>query len=72
MRCSCEDGWVAGFDGGVDATGFGVGWEDGGDEVGKLGVCLNVWRNEKVGFVGDMGEDEGGSNLGVVTYSTGS
>lgn len=63
-----HDGWVMGLDGGVDAAGFGVGGEDGVDEGVELGVCLDVRGDEEFGFVADVGEDEGGGDLGVMSF----
>ena len=51
------DGWVVGFDCGVDAGGFGVGGELGVDKGVEIGVCVDVGGYENVGFVGDMGKD---------------
>lgn len=51
------DGWVTGFDVGDD--GFGVGREGVRDEGGEVGVGRDGGGNEEVGFVEDVGEDEG-------------
>lgn len=61
-----EDGRVTGFDGGADARLCGVGGNDGGDEVCKLGVGLYKGVHEHLGFVFDVGEDQGGGDAAVV------
>ena len=64
-------GRVAGFDGGIDAARFGVGGEDGVDIGGEFGVGLDVRGKEEVGFVGDVGEDEGGGEFVEVSCGGG-
>ena len=53
-----RDGRVAGFDHGVDAGAFRVGWEEGGDEGGELGVGRHVRGDEVEGFIGYVAEDQ--------------
>ena len=60
---------VASFDDRVDAGGFGVRGKDGVDKGVEVSVGLNVGRDEEVGFVGHMGEDEGGGDFGVASWS---
>lgn len=63
-----HDGWVAGFDCGIDAAGGSVGREGLREEVGELGVCLDGCGDEEVGFVADVREDEGGGEFVVVAW----
>lgn len=60
MRGAGTDGWVAGFDCSVDAGGFSVRGKLGVEEGGEIGVGFDVEGCEEVGFVGDMGKDQGG------------
>ena len=67
MRCTAHDRWVTGFDGGVDAGGFGIGGKDCVDEGVEVGICVDVGWDKEVGFIGDVGEDEGGDAFVVVS-----
>lgn len=61
-------GRVVGFDYFVDAGGAGV---EGQCKFGKgveVGVCFRVEGDEEIGFVGDVGEDEGGRAFPVIPW----